>query len=754
MPIRHWLTLVLLFLVSSAWSAVSSEISRTDFVGTGSLAAYSTSFPVKATSEVRVFTQDASGEDVELSLGADYSAVLSTTGLCTVTLTAGNLTNGYKLSLQRGIPLTQTYNAATSGINAASLNTALDQIVMRLQRVESETKRSIKIPYLEAGGDTVTKLDAPAATRANQAVVFDASGNAMVGGTVGVSASAFAQTLLDDASASAALNTLGIANTKAMFVNIKDSPYNAVGDDATDDTAAIQAAINATGRVWIPAGTYRFTALTLPVNTVLQGVNRKLSFLKYMGTGTAVGMSESSVSRCEVRDLTVSAGVAGSGTGISFHNSSFNHVDMVLVEGFNIGILLNDGTGGTFSARNSLTRSEVNTCKTGIKARDGTNANSIENVRVWNCFNAGSGIGVDLQDADAILGYSLNLESCDTCLKIRTSTGVMENLYLENGAGTKDYDIDAASAVTVLSSISNGEGGTSLFEGDEKRNSDLPGFNYYGAGFGGTAAGHRQYVKNPDFSRGTNSWTSSGTPTVTVNTGDYKTGGKSYDLTATAAGSYYQTQFTLEGDVKNITVCARFKNINSGDYKINVLSGATLVGQAIMTTASSGWETRAISCAITDPTQTISVRHYPDATLGTGQVRVDATWAVRGSYAVAQRNYKQGIEVLATPQVLVSGTVAANQANTLRTPTDIPANASGSLLRVKVSGTQASTYATYVNVFNGATLIGNIEAVVSGRGAFSEIHCNTTTPTTGLIVTNGANSVTYSVELIGWILEE
>ena len=213
MRFRSWSALVFLFLCSGAWGAVTSEVSRTDYVGNGSVAAYATTYPVKATTELRVFTQDADGQDVELALGADYSAVLNTSGLATITLTAGNLTNGYKLSIQRGIPYTQTYNPAQSGAyNAASLGTALDRLAMEVIRLKGDVARSIKIPYLEAGGDSVTKLDDNAATRANQAVVFDADGNVMVGGTVGVSASVWAQTLLDDANAAAGRSTLGISS--------------------------------------------------------------------------------------------------------------------------------------------------------------------------------------------------------------------------------------------------------------------------------------------------------------------------------------------------------------------------------------------------------------------------------------------------------------------------------------------------------------------------------------------------------------
>lgn len=195
---------------------VSSEVSRTDYLGNGAVATYATTFAVKATSELRVFVEDA-GQDEELVLGADYSAVLAPTGLCSITLTAGNLANGLKLSLQRGIPYTQTVDPTASGAYSPSvLANALDRLAMQIGRIKGDLARSIKIPYLEAGGDAATKIPSAAADRALQALRFDVDGNIMVGAELGapVVVSVFGQTLIDDGGPAAARATLGIAGTE------------------------------------------------------------------------------------------------------------------------------------------------------------------------------------------------------------------------------------------------------------------------------------------------------------------------------------------------------------------------------------------------------------------------------------------------------------------------------------------------------------------------------------------------------------
>jgi hypothetical protein len=162
---------------------------------------------------LRVFTQDANGQDVELFYGGNYSAVINGSGLVTITLTTGNLTNGYKLSLQRGIPYTQTVTPGAA-YNAATIATALDRLSMEIVRLKGDVDRCIKIPYLEAGGDAVVKIPDNSATRANGALIFS-NGNIAVGVASPGSATitAWAQTLLNDSNAAEARVTLGGVNT-------------------------------------------------------------------------------------------------------------------------------------------------------------------------------------------------------------------------------------------------------------------------------------------------------------------------------------------------------------------------------------------------------------------------------------------------------------------------------------------------------------------------------------------------------------
>ncbi|HBE02383.1 MAG: hypothetical protein A2096_07490 [Spirochaetes bacterium GWF1_41_5] len=67
---------------------------------------------------------------------------------------------------------------------------------------------------------------------------------------------------------------------QAAAVNIKSAPWNAKGDGITDDTAALQKAIDENEIIFLPKGVYRITrTLKLKANTKLTGLSEKFSII-------------------------------------------------------------------------------------------------------------------------------------------------------------------------------------------------------------------------------------------------------------------------------------------------------------------------------------------------------------------------------------------------------------------------------------------------------------------------------------------
>jgi hypothetical protein len=123
--------------------------------------------------------------------------------------------------------------------------------------------------------------------------------------------------------------------TGATSLNVKNSAYGAKVDGVTDDTAAVQAALNALstfggGTVEIPAGTCVLTptgspavALSVPSNVRLRGAGRNATILKKAANGTLISMSGPSTDLSGATHCRFSAvealGINGNGkTGLVF----------------------------------------------------------------------------------------------------------------------------------------------------------------------------------------------------------------------------------------------------------------------------------------------------------------------------------------------------------------------------------------------------------------------------------------------------
>lgn len=118
-------------------------------------------------------------------------------------------------------------------------------------------------------------------------------------------------------------------------VSVKD--FGAVGNNSTDDTVAIQNAINSGAKViWFPAGNYIFTTLTIPLRVTLEGEGADVTYLKTATTGNALLLNGE---RITLKQFTLQQ-TSGSrqGKGIVGSDKYWLITECVKVLGFDYGL--------------------------------------------------------------------------------------------------------------------------------------------------------------------------------------------------------------------------------------------------------------------------------------------------------------------------------------------------------------------------------------------------------------------------------
>lgn len=196
---------------------VSAAASRNDYVGTGLVDTYTYSFRITSASDLRVTTRDTDGLETTLTYPTDYSVTgVGVFSGGTITLTAGVLALDYALTIRDDPTVQQDTDLRNqAGPYQEALEDALDYVTRVVKSQADVLDRALTLSETITG--VSAELPAPVA---GYALVWNATEDGLQNAMpAGAPTSAFMATVLDDETAQAARNTLGIDGLGSAFRN-------------------------------------------------------------------------------------------------------------------------------------------------------------------------------------------------------------------------------------------------------------------------------------------------------------------------------------------------------------------------------------------------------------------------------------------------------------------------------------------------------------------------------------------------------
>ncbi len=242
---------------------LSTTANKVSYAGDGATVAFAIPFLFLENGHVEAILRAAAGDETTWAVNTQFSlsgAGAASGGTLTVSTSPDDYTpaSGETLVIRRVVPETQDTDYPEGGaFPAAAHEQALDKLTMLVQQHSEEIARAPVLPV----SSSLTGITVPE-PGASQLIRWNAAGTAL-------ETAAIADLSLDlpaeiDSPAlgdELVYNGETWANRTRGIVNVLD--FGAVGDGVSDDTAALQAAINAAAGkapLFLPGGTYRVTA--------------------------------------------------------------------------------------------------------------------------------------------------------------------------------------------------------------------------------------------------------------------------------------------------------------------------------------------------------------------------------------------------------------------------------------------------------------------------------------------------------------